>query len=153
MTSHTTSAPDGTTATAARAIAKELPEGDIRIDGVTVPLPPQIGALLRDALASYAAGKSVGLVVRETEMTPNEAAEYLNVSRGTVTRLIDEGVLPVRIVGTHKRIPTAAVEAYDVKQRAQSEAALTELVRLNQEMGLYDMDQRMPPRGQTTPDK
>src|SRR5882724_8075447 len=153
MTSHTGSAPDGTTVTAARNIAKELPAGDIKIDGVTIPLPPQIAALLRDALASYAAGKSVGLVVRDSEMTPNEAAEFLNVSRGTVTRLIDEGVLPVRIVGTHKRIPTAVVEAYDAKQRARSEAALTELVRPSQEMGLYDVDQRMPPREQATPDK
>jgi excisionase family DNA binding protein len=153
MTTRATSAPDGSTVTASRAIADELPDGDIKIEGVAIPLPPQIAALLRDALASYAAGKSIGLVVRDNEMTPNEAAEYLNVSRGTVTRLIDEGVLPVRIVGTHKRIPTAAVEAYDVKQRAQSEAALTELVRLSQEMGLYDMDQRMPPREQATPDK
>jgi excisionase family DNA binding protein len=148
-----TSQPDATTIAAARKIAAELPAGDIRIDGVTIPLPAQISALLRDALASYAAGKSVGLVSREAEITPNEAAKYLNVSRGTVTRLIDEGVLPVRIVGTHKRIPMAAIEAYDVKQRAQSEAALAELVRLSEEMGLYDMDQRMPPREQATPDK
>ena len=140
-------------AAAARTIAAELPSGEIRIEGVDTPLPPQIAALLREAVASYAAGKSVRLVVRDEEMTPNEAADYLNVSRGFVNRLIDEGVLPVRIVGSHKRLPTLAVEAYDARQRAQSEAALAELARLSQEMGLYHMDQRMPPRDRNLPSK
>jgi excisionase family DNA binding protein len=153
MSNTTTTAPDGTAVSVARTITAQLPAGDIKIDGVAVPLPAQLAELLRDALASYAAGKSVGLVVRDAEMSPNEAAEFLNISRGTVTRLIEDGVLPVRVVGTHKRIPTAAVEAYDIKQRAQSEAALSEIARLSQEMGLYDTDQRMPPRGQAGHDK
>jgi len=148
LTSHSDSA-----TAAARTIAAELPTGEIKIEGVDTPLPPQIASLLREAVASYAAGKSVRLVVRDNEMTPNEAADYLNVSRGFVNRLIDEGVLPVRIVGRHKRIPSVAVEAYDVKQRAQSEAALAELARLSQEMGLYHMDQRMPPRERNLPNK
>ncbi len=62
-------------AAAARTIAAELPSGEIRIEGVDTPLPSQIAALLREAVAAYAAGKSVRLVVRDEEMTPNEAAD------------------------------------------------------------------------------
>jgi excisionase family DNA binding protein len=64
-------------------------------------------------------------------MTPNEAADFLNVSRGTVTKPMDDGTLPFRSVGTHRRVPTAAVIAYDLKQRAQADAALNELTRLS----------------------
>jgi excisionase family DNA binding protein len=142
-------APDPKTAAAARAITTELPDGELKIAGVGTPLPEPIAQLLRQALASYASGKPVSLITGDGEMTPNEAAEYLNVSRGYITKLMDEGTLPFRQVGSHRRIPTAAVIAHDLKQRAQSDAALNELARLGQEMGLYHRDQRMPERARS----
>ena len=142
-----TRTPDAKTAAAARAIATELPDGELRIAGIKTPLPDPIARLLREVLASYAAGKPVSVITRDGEMTPNEAADFLNVSRGYVTKLMDEGALPFRQIGSHRRIPTAAVIAHDLKQRAQSDAALDELARLGQEMGLYEMDPRMPERG------
>jgi excisionase family DNA binding protein len=142
-----TRTPDAKTAAAAHAIATELPDGELKIAGVKLPLPEPIAQLLRQALASYGSGKPVSLITGDGEMTPNEAAEYLNVSRGYVTKLMDEGTLPFRQVGTHRRIPTAAVIAYDLRQRAQSDAALNDLTALSQEMGLYDIDPRMPERG------
>jgi excisionase family DNA binding protein len=146
MTDTRTRGPDPKTAAAARAIAAEMPSGQLRLNGVRTPLPEPIAAMLREIVASYAAGNPVSLVARDGEMTPNEAADFLNVSRGTVTKLMDDGTLPFRSVGTHRRIPTAAVVAYDLRQRAQADAALDELTRLSQEMGLYDMDRRMPER-------
>jgi excisionase family DNA binding protein len=140
---------DPKTAAAARAIAAELPSGQLKLHGVRTPLPEPIAAMLREILASYAVGNPVSLISREGEMTPNEAADFLNVSRGTVTKLMDDGTLPFRSVGSHRRIPTAAVIAYDLDQRAYSEAALHELTRLSQEMGLYGMEPRMPQRGRS----
>jgi excisionase family DNA binding protein len=139
-----TQAPDAKTAAAARAIAAEMPSGQLKLNGVHTPLPEPIAAMLREIVAAYAAGNS--LISRDGEMTPNEAADFLNISRGTVTKLMEDRTLPFRSVGTHRRIPTAAVIAYDLKQRAQAEAALNELTRLSEEMGLYDMDHRMPER-------
>ena len=141
--------PDTKTAAAARAIAAEMPSGQLKLNGVHTPLPEPIASMLREIVASYAAGNPVSLVSREGEMTPNEAADFLNVSRGTITKLMDDGTLPFRSVGTHRRIPTAAVVAYDLKQRAQADAALNELTRLSQEMGLYHMDHRMPDRSRS----
>jgi excisionase family DNA binding protein len=141
-----TRTPDPKTAAAARAIAAELPAGQLKLHGVRTPLPEPIAAMLREILASHAAGNPVSLVSREGEMTPNEAADLLNVSRGTVTKLMEDGALPFRQVGSHRRIPTAAVIAYDLEQRARSDEALDELARLGQEMGLYEMEPRMPQR-------
>jgi excisionase family DNA binding protein len=138
--------PDPKTAAAARAIADELPTGQLKLHGVRTPLPEPIAAMLREILAAYAAGNPVSLVAREGEMSPNEAADFLNVSRGTITKLMDDGTLPFRTVGSHRRIPSAAVIAYDLRQRAHADAALDELTRLSREMGLYEMDQRMPGR-------
>jgi excisionase family DNA binding protein len=149
MSNLPTHAPNAKAAAAARAIVTELPEGELKIAGVKIPLPEAIARLLRQALASYGAGKPVSLHTGDGEMTPNEAAEYLNVSRGYVTKLMDEGTLPFRQVGTHRRIPTAAVIAYDLQQRARSDAAVNELAALGQEMGLYETDALMPARRRT----
>ncbi len=139
-------APDAKTAAAARAIAAEMPRGPIKLDGVQTPLPEPIATMLREIVAAYAAGNPVSLIARDGEVTPNEAADFLNVSRGTIAKLMDDGTLAFRSVGTHRRIPVAVVAAYDLKQRARAEAALDELTRLSREMGLYDMDHRMPER-------
>lgn len=109
-------------------------------------LPPHIAEMIRQVLESLAAGRNVAVSERREELTPNEAAEFLNVSRPYVVKLLDEGVLPFREVGTHKRIPFADLAAYKHEQRARSRVAMTELVRLSQEMGLYDNPQPMPPK-------
>lgn len=77
-------------------------------------------------------------------MTPVQAAEFLNVSRGFVAKLMDEGKLPFHQVGSHRRIPGAAVAAYKAAQEVRSRAAMAELVRLSQEMGGYDDEPPMP---------
>ena len=139
--------PDTATTAVAKAIASSLPAGDLRIDGTATPLPAVAAAMLRQMLASMAAGEPVALITSDSEMTPNEAADYLNVSRGYVTKLMDEGVLPFRLVGSHKRIPGLALIAHKTKQEAISRAAMKELVALSEEMGLYTDPQPMPPKG------
>ena len=134
---------DKKTIAAARDIVASLPSGQIKIAGLDKPLPPAAAGLLRELLASMAKGSSVGLLVNDREMTPNEAAAHLNVSRGFVSKLMDEGTLPFRQVGSHRRIPVAAVIKLALSMRAQADAAMNELVQLSQEMGLYDDDPRM----------
>ena len=79
-----------------------------------------------------------------TEMTTTQAAAFLNVPRPLVNNLIERGELPCRMVGKHRRIPSAALVEYR-KQRfqrekqAQAELDLAEMTRLSQQMGLYDL--------------
>ena len=65
-------------------------------------------------------------------------AILLNVSRPTVIRMIDDGVLSARKVGTHSRIPLAAVHAYREQMIAERRRVLDEMVREAEELGLYD---------------
>lgn len=108
--------------------------------GETTPLPPQIAALLRQVLTSFAAGKNVTVTEALEEVTPNEAAEYLNVSRPYVARLLDEGILPYRQIGSHRRIPFADLAAYREQERARARTSMKDMTTLSEDLGLYDLD-------------
>jgi excisionase family DNA binding protein len=89
-----------------------------------------------DALKETAAGKAVSLVAVEAEITTVQAAAILNVSRPFLIGMIDKGILPARMVGNQRRLPLKDVLAYKADNRAKRRAALSELVALDQELGL-----------------
>ncbi|MBO0610601.1 excisionase family DNA-binding protein [Myceligenerans salitolerans] len=72
------------------------------------------------------------------EVTPTRAAELLGVSRPHVRRLMDRGELPFRKVGSHHRLPLAAVEAFRERERARRAEALADLSELQNELGLTE---------------
>ena len=78
-------------------------------------------------------------------MTPNEAAEFLNVSRGYVVKLMDEGTLPYRMVGSHRRISSMVLAAHRARQDMIANKAMDELVAISEELGLYD-NAPLPPK-------
>lgn len=60
------------------------------------------------------------LTIREAkDLSPNEAAKCLGVSRTYINRLLNESVIPFYKVGSHKRIPSAAFWHF-VEQREQA---------------------------------
>jgi excisionase family DNA binding protein len=69
---------------------------------VAAALPGTAGALIRRMLADLAAGHAVTLLPAGDELTTCHAAHVQNVSRPFVIKLIDEGELPHRMVGTHR---------------------------------------------------
>ncbi|HWX43541.1 MAG TPA: helix-turn-helix domain-containing protein [Blastocatellia bacterium] len=72
------------------------------------------------------------------ELTTQEAAGLLNVSRPHLIKLLERGQMPFHKVGRHRRLRLADVLAYKRKALEERKAILRELVALNQEMGLYD---------------
>ncbi|ACZ29882.1 DNA binding domain protein, excisionase family [Xylanimonas cellulosilytica DSM 15894] len=72
------------------------------------------------------------------EVAPTKAAELLGVSRPHVRRLMDEGTLPFRMVGTHHRIPLEAVTALREAERASMADGMAALSRLQDELGLSE---------------
>lgn len=107
--------------------------------GEPMPLPPEAAELVRQVIATLASGRSAMVTEPVHEMTPNQAADFLNVSRMFVMRLIADGTLPTRMVGSHHRLPYADLVAYKDAQKARSRAALDELHTLSRDMGLYDL--------------
>ena len=101
-------------------------------------MPPHIADLIRQGLASLAAGRQVTNGEIPAEMTPNDAATFLNVSRMYAMKLIQEGPLPCRMVGNHHRIPTPALTADKDERRARSRAAMQDLYALERENGIVD---------------
>jgi excisionase family DNA binding protein len=99
-------------------------------------LPPIIALLLMDALKETEAGHALTLVSVETEITTVQAASILNVSRPFLIGMIDKGILPARMVGNQRRLPLKDVLAYKADNRAKRRAVLSELVALDQELGL-----------------
>jgi excisionase family DNA binding protein len=112
---------------------------EVLFDGVRVELSPE----LEDAL--HRAHKGL-LQPQLKEMTTTQAAEFLDVSRPFVIKLVQQGALPCRMVGTHRRIPTEALQTYKAKMFHEAKNAADELTRLSQESGLYELE-GPPPKG------
>jgi excisionase family DNA binding protein len=105
-------------------------------EATTLDLPPVVTRLLMDVLEETAAGKAVSLVAVEADVTTQQAAAILNVSRPFVVGLIDKGLLPARMVGNQRRLPLRDVLAYKTENRAKRRKALDEMAALDQELGL-----------------
>lgn len=102
----------------------------------TLDLPPVVTRLLMDILKETAAGKAVSLVTVDAEITTQEAADLLNVSRPYLVGLIEKGLLPARMVGNQRRLPLQDVLAYKAENRAKRHKTLDEMAALDQELGL-----------------
>ena len=101
-----------------------------------VTIPTVAFRFLVTILAEMASGNAVRLILHHAELTTQEAAELLNVSRPYLVRLLDDGRMPFRRVGTHRRVLFKDVMTYKTEHRRARKAALDELSRLDQELGL-----------------
>jgi excisionase family DNA binding protein len=116
------------------------PHVRLEIDGIPHVMPPDMEA------AVIRASKGL-LAPLPKEMTTTQAAEFLDVSRSFVIKLITRGELPCRMVGKHRRIPTEALVAHREKMFQEASRAADEMVRIGQEMGLYDQQATPPVAG------
>lgn len=104
------------------------------LDGVK--LPESAVRILIAGLTEIGKGNGVRLVPQHTELSTQEAAEILNLSRPYVVRLLDEGKIPSHKVGTHRRVRIDDVLAYKRKSDADRLDALKNLVEEAQELDM-----------------
>ena len=104
-------------------------------------LPLPIVRLLMGALREMAAGNAVTLLPVPTELTTQQAAELLRVSRPSLIKMLDDGKLPYRKVGVHRRIRYADALLYVKNERARRAKVMDELVAETERLGLYEEDQ------------
>lgn len=102
-----------------------------------LPLPRDVLTLLQQLLAILASGDAVSIVPVQKELTTQQAANLLNVSRQYLVQLLDEGRIPYHRTGTHRRVSTQDVLAYRAKRDAEREARLAAMMQEAQEAGGY----------------
>jgi len=101
-----------------------------------VELPTTALRLLVDILGELAEGNAVQVVPVHAELTTQEAADLLNVSRPHLVKLLEDGAIPFHRTGKHRRVRLTDLMQYKQARARASETAMAELTRLSQELGL-----------------
>jgi excisionase family DNA binding protein len=102
----------------------------------TIPIPLSLFRLLTEILTNMARGNAVTIVPLHAELTTQEAADLLNVSRPFIIQLVEAGRLPHRKVGTHRRILFEDLLEFKRRNDADRLQVLEELTSEAQELGM-----------------
>ncbi len=103
---------------------------------VKLRLPAKVFRLLKSILDLMAEGRAFSLIPQESELSTQQAAEMLNVSRPYLVKLLESGEIPFKKVGSHRRILVQDLFAYIKIFEDQREKALQDLAQEAQELGL-----------------
>jgi excisionase family DNA binding protein len=123
-------------ATGLSRLLNDMPNTDravIKMDGVDLILPRVAIELLREILADMSQGSAVSIVPLKAEFTTQQAADYLNVSRPYLVKLLEAGEISHIKVGTHRRIKFEDLIEHKERMQKKSNAAMNKLMDLSQE--------------------
>ena len=109
-------------------------ESDHEAD-ITLPLPAV--HLLFQALQEMAKGNTVTLLPVDTELTTQQAAELMRVSRPSLIKMLEDKKLPYRTIGTHRRVRYEDIMLYLKAERARRAEVVRELMAETERLGLY----------------
>lgn len=101
-----------------------------------VAVPEPVSQIVMKALDEIAHGRAVEVNPVEEEVTTQQAANLLNVSRPFLIKLLSNGAIPFRMVGSHRRVKREDVVAFKQNQEQASREALADLARISQERNL-----------------
>ena len=107
-------------------------------EGDTLDIPISAVRLLFDILVNMARGNAITLLPLEKELTTQQAADILNVSRPYLVGLLEKGEIKFRKVGKHRRVRFEDIIQFKEKQMKEAEAFLDDLASESQQMGLYE---------------
>lgn len=118
----------------------------IGADGVQHQIPAEAFDALVFVVKSLSEGKGVTVMPTDTQLTTQEAADYLGVSRPTLVKLLETGDIPFRKVGRHRRVALADLTDYAERSRILRREALDRLSRDAAAAGVLDSTAAVPPK-------
>ena len=121
---------------------EKIPARLVTEEGEQLSIPEEVYQLLRYSVALLASGQRIQLLSQSQQLTTQEAADLLNVSRPYLIKLLELGEIPYTKVGTHRRINLEDVLKYKEKRDHQRRQTLDELIVMTSEAGLYKMDEQ-----------
>lgn len=101
-----------------------------------IVLPASAARLLADMLAELANGNAVSLVPLQAELTTQQAADLLGVSRPYLVGLLEQGRIQYRRVGNRRRVPVKDLLRFQHDENARTRAAVAALTEQAEELGL-----------------
>ena len=107
-------------------------------DGTSVEIPAPLYEVLAETVKALRQGKAITIVPTSHELTTQQAADFLNVSRPYLIRLLDRKDLPFSKVGTHRRIRFEDLVAYKTKRSNLRRTVLADLTPEAQDMGIFE---------------
>ncbi len=112
--------------------------------GEELELPESVFHLLRQLVHDLAQGNTVMIVPGHRELTTQEAADLLNVSRQYLVEVLKAGDIPFTLVGTHRRVHLDDLMEYKNKRDAKRREGLSLLTKKSQQLGLYGKLSKTP---------
>jgi excisionase family DNA binding protein len=106
--------------------------------GEEILLPESVYNALRQVIHALSSGQAVTIIPHDREMTTQEAADFLNVSRPYLIKLLEQGEIPYIKVGSHRRVRSQDIMAYKKQRDAQRRNHLSEFTAFLQDEGFYD---------------
>ena len=107
-------------------------------DGEEIELPLSVFQVLRQIIYHMMRGRAISVVPINKELTTQEAADILNVSRPYFVKLLEEGKISFSEVGTHRRVRLSELLEYKRVRDEKRRKGLAALTQLSQDEGLYD---------------
>lgn len=130
-----------TTLTADKVSADELAQTEEFAQGL--PQGSPLAIMLEGLLDAVRRGADVTLLASDKELTPNQAAQLLRVSRPHLVKIMDRGLLAYRLVGSNRRIAMADLFDY-IERHERANAHVNQLLGTRAHAQLQAMDEAAP---------
>ncbi|HEY9851260.1 MAG TPA: helix-turn-helix domain-containing protein [Leptolyngbyaceae cyanobacterium] len=111
-------------------------------NGEEVKIPDYIYQILRDIVRLMASGQRVSIVSDNCQLTTQEAADILKVSRPFLIKLLENGEIPYIKVGSHRRVIFQDLIKYKEQRKVKRQKGLQELTQFLQDEGFYEEEVR-----------
>lgn len=107
-------------------------------DGQEIEMPSIVSIALMEVIKTLNKGNSITLIPMDKELTTQQAADILNISRPYFIKLLETGEIPFKKTGTHRKILMQDLMKYREQRAETRKSKIEELSSLSQELGLYD---------------